>query len=94
MTDQQQRFHAIVHGRVQGVSFRYYTEITANSLGVRGWVRNLSNGTVEVTAEATRPLLDELLRFLHEGPPGARVTSVDLEWTEASNQFKDFRVIG
>jgi acylphosphatase len=87
-----QQLHAIVHGRVQGVSFRYYTLEAAQRQGVAGWVRNLPDGTVEVTAEGTRQQLDSLLAFLHQGPPGARVTQVDVEWRRATGQFRDFRV--
>ena len=92
MPDDQQQLHAIVHGRVQGVSFRYYTLQAAERHAVAGWVRNLPDGTVEVTAEGTRQQLDALLGFLRQGPPGARVTQVDVEWRRFTGQFKDFRV--
>ena len=87
-----ERLHAIITGRVQGVSFRYYTQQTAQSLGVRGWVRNLPDGTVETLAEADREVLEAFLRFLHEGSPDARVDAVDVTWTEADGSFTDFRV--
>ncbi len=92
MPDDHQQLHAVVHGRVQGVSFRFYTVEAAQRYHVTGWVRNLSDGTVEVTAEGTRQQLDQLLSFLRQGPPGARVTQVDVEWHPATGQFKDFRV--
>lgn len=61
---------------VQGVGFRWYIQTRASSLGVRGWTRNLDDGTVEVVgmaAEATLLSLDEIVR---RGPPGANVTTV------------------
>jgi acylphosphatase len=63
-TDTRQRLHAIVHGHVQGVSFRFYTVEVAMHLQITGWVRNLANGGVEVMAEGTRQELDDLLAFL------------------------------
>lgn len=89
---EEQQLHAIVHGQVQGVSFRYYTVYAANEYQLVGWVRNLPDGTVEVTAEGPRPNLDRLLEFLHRGPPGAHVTAVDIKWLPASGQFTEFRV--
>ncbi len=86
------RLHAIVHGRVQGVSFRYYTRRRAGELGLRGYVRNLGDGTVEVVAEGPRPALDRLLSFLHTGPPAAIVTQVDVHWAAPTGEFSRFEV--
>ncbi len=74
------RAHAIVTGRVQGVGFRYTTVDAARRLGVHGWVRNRADGSVEVLAEGERPAVEDLVRFLHRGPPGAWVQDVDLRW--------------
>lgn len=83
---------AVVHGRVQGVSFRYYTTEEARRLGVTGWVMNRYDRTVEVTAEGTQTQLQALLHFLHRGPPSAEVTRVDVEWVEASGAFDGFQI--
>lgn len=91
MSDQR-RLHAIVHGRVQGVSFRYYTTTAAQRLGVSGWVLNHPERTVEVTAEGTQAQLEALLDFLHRGPPEAEVTQVEVEWSAASGEFQGFTV--
>jgi acylphosphatase len=88
----QARLHAIVHGRVQGVSFRYYTIQAANRLGLTGWVANRWDGTVETVAEGPRHALDELLAFLHRGPPSAWVERVDTNWQAPTGEFKDFKV--
>lgn len=87
-----QRLHAIVDGRVQGVSFRYYTVQRAGELGVVGWVRNRFDGTVEVVAEGFRGQLDKLAAWLHRGSPSAMVTSVDIRWLPATEEFSGFRV--
>ncbi len=82
--------HAIVRGRVQGVSFRYYTLLRAHELNLRGWVRNLPDGTVEVLAEGSQTQLDQLTVFLDTGPVGARVDGVAINWQQATGQFTDF----
>lgn len=89
---EQKRLHAVVHGRVQGVSFRYYTQQTAQKLNIVGWVRNNSDGTVEVTAEGSVEQLQQLLDFLHQGSPAAQVEAVDVIWYNARGEFNDFRV--
>lgn len=86
------RFHAIVKGYVQGVGFRYYVLDAAVPLGVSGWVRNLWNGDVEVTAEGEREALDKLLAVLRRGPRAAHVSGVDIEWGDFTGEFKSFSV--
>ncbi len=86
------RLHARIHGLVQGVYFRDTTRQTARSLGLTGWVRNLPNGSVEVTAEGLRPALESLLDFLRVGPAQARVEQVDSEWEAATGEFTGFHV--
>ncbi len=83
---------AIVHGRVQGVNFRYYTQRRASELNLTGCVRNLWDGTVEVVAEGPRGALEELLAFLRVGPRAAFVTQVDIEWSTPSDAFQRFEV--
>lgn len=91
MSDHEQ-LHALVHGWVQGVNFRYFTLMLAEELGLTGWVRNLPDRTVEVVAEGPRAALESLLAHLNEGPPAARVLNVDADWREASGQFRDFQI--
>ena len=66
-----------VTGEVVGVGFRAATVSRARELGVQGWVRNGDGGTVLVHAEGAAGALEELLGFLREGPPGARVTTAE-----------------
>ena len=69
--------HALVRGRVQGVGFRWFVRQRARELGVRGWVRNRSDGSVEVQADGESAALEALRASLAAGPPGAHVTAVD-----------------
>lgn len=91
MSEEQKRLHAIVHGMVQGVSFRYYTTKKAREIGLTGWVQNLADGTVEVTAEGTKNQLQLLEKWLLHGPPSARVEEVYIEWEDATGEFSEFR---
>ena len=86
------QLHAVVHGRVQGVNFRYYTVREASTLGLTGWVRNRPDGTVEVLAEGPRARLQQLEAFLHHGPPSALVTGVEASWGPASGSYHTFKV--
>lgn len=86
------RFRAIVRGRVQGVSFRYYTLEMARELGVLGFVRNRWDGTVEIVAEGQEASARRLVTWLHTGPRWARVEDVDVTWEDPIGEFKQFEV--
>ncbi|XPV76777.1 MAG: acylphosphatase [Desulfovibrio sp.] len=70
-------FHCTISGRVQGVAFRYYTQQHAQSVGVTGYVRNLSDGRVETAATGTRDQLRSFHIWLHSGSPAALVSTVE-----------------
>jgi acylphosphatase len=76
------RAHVYVSGLVQGVSFRWYAIQHARSKGVGGWVRNLPDGRVEAVFEGAADAVEAMVRWCHEGPSSARVTSVDVAWEE------------
>ncbi len=82
----------IVHGRVQGVGFRFATLHEARRLGLGGTVRNLADGTVEIRAEGERAKLAMLAAWAHQGPRGARVTKVEEEWSEYGGNWQGFEV--
>lgn len=86
------RLHATVHGRVQGVSFRYYTLQRARELCLAGYVRNQWDGAVEVVAEGRPADLEALLAFLRIGPRAALVTEVDARWPAPTGAFDRFEV--
>jgi acylphosphatase len=87
-----ERLHAIVYGRVQGVSFRFYTRDEADALGLTGWVANRDDGSVEVVAEGPRAMLDRLAAWLQHGPPTARVTNVQIDFLPPIDQFDRFTI--
>jgi acylphosphatase len=84
--------HATVEGRVQGVGYRAFVEQVTYELGLKGWVRNRWNGSVEVVAEGERPALDKLLAALQRGPRAASVANVQVEWQPATGEFSRFSV--
>jgi len=77
---------------VQGVFFRYETQMRARRLGVKGWVRNLSDGRVEAVFEGDREKIEEMLEFCKRGPPGAQVTNLTVKWEEPTGEFSDFEI--
>ena len=85
-------FRAIVRGRVQGVSFRYYTLLEAEQLGVVGVVKNRWDGTVEVVGEGEDDTVRKLLAWLYHGPRWARVEGVEVEWMDPAGVFERFEV--
>jgi acylphosphatase len=86
------RVHAIVTGRVQGVSFRATTASQARQLGVVGWVRNLSDGSVELEAQGADDRIAALLAWCEHGPPAARVDRVDVRELDATTGESAFAV--
>ena len=86
------RVHLFVSGRVQGVFFRANTRDKANELGVKGWVRNLPDGRVEVVAEGKKPALERLIEFCRKGPEGAKVENIQIEWEEPRDEFETFEI--
>ncbi len=86
------RVHLMISGQVQGVFFRTNTRHTANELGLKGWVRNLPNGMVEVLAEGRKPSLDKLIEFCRNGPSGANVENIEIKWEKPSYEFDNFEV--
>lgn len=86
------RVHLLVSGRVQGVSFRAYTMREATSPGLKGWVRNLPDGTVEILAEGPFQKLEQLILWAHRGPSLARVDHVQANYQEPTGEFAGFSV--
>ena len=90
MSEEASKLHVTVHGRVQGVGFRYFVSRAVEGRPITGWVRNRPDGSVEVVAEGPRPTLEWLLAALHSGPRAAYVTRVDASWSQATNEFARF----
>lgn len=83
------QLRAVVHGRVQNVSFRAYASDEARKLRLSGWVRNEADGTVQVNAVGPRSALDALLAWLWQGSPLAGVTQVEYIFQDIENETFD-----
>jgi len=91
-TPERRRIRALVQGRVRGVNFRHATLEKARSLGLDGYVANRWDGSVEVVAEGREDAIEALLRWLHSGPPLARVSRVQTYWQAPHNDLNGFMV--
>lgn len=86
------RLVAIVHGRVQGVGFRWFVQRRASRLGLTGWVANTADGAVEVVAEGGSGALEELVGALRDGPGAASVQDVNVRYEPARGGLSGFVV--
>lgn len=84
----------VVRGRVQGVGFRWFVEREARALGISGWVRNNSDGSVEVLASGTREQLSGLRSRLQQGPRASRVDNVEEADAKPVAGLNTFRIEG
>ncbi len=94
MTDgnELQRVHVWVKGLVQGVGFRAHVQYSARQIGVTGWVRNVGDDIVEAVGEGEREQLDRLVDAMKRGPRGAQVDESNVEWQNATGEFRDFQL--
>ena len=86
------RAHILVAGLVQGVGFRAFAARTATRLDLVGGVRNLDDGQVELDVEGRRTVIETLIRELKTGPPAARVTKMEMEWSSAIGRYSHFSI--
>lgn len=86
------RAHILVSGRVQGVFFRSETRDEAVKKNVSGWVKNMPDGRVEAVFEGEKENVEKMIEFCKMGPPGARVTKVDVHWENFTGEFKNFTI--
>jgi len=83
--------HVFISGRVQGVGYRFSTQDIAGVVGVQGWVRNLPDGRVEAVFEGTPQQVEEMIRWCRQGPPGASVADVLVEYGQSAG-LKRFEI--
>ena len=88
----KKQVHLIISGMVQGVFFRASASGIARSLKLNGFIRNLSNGNVEVCVEGEEEALKKMLEWCRKGPPGARVEHVEIQRSESADRFEGFQV--
>lgn len=86
------RVRAVISGRVQGVFFRLETKKAADRYGVFGWVKNQRDGTVAALFEGSKDNVNSILWWCKQGPPIAKVHSVDIKWEEYKGEFNSFKI--
>jgi acylphosphatase len=84
--------HVVASGLVQGVFYRATTRDTARAAGVRGYVRNLPDGRVEAVLQGDRARIEQVIAFMRDGPPGARVTDIAVSWRPRKETYEGFFV--
>lgn len=80
----------VIHGRVQGVFYRGWSMETARDLGLRGWVRNRSDGTVEALLQGETPAIERFIDMARAGPPAARVDRIEAQPVEPDESLELF----
>lgn len=81
-----------IHGKVQGVGFRFFATRVARRLGLKGWIQNLRDGSVAAMVEGEAEKIDEWIEEIREGPRYAEVTRIDQQRKDFSGTFGDFDV--
>jgi acylphosphatase len=84
--------HIRIHGKVQGVGFRFFATRVARRLGLKGWIQNMRDSSVEALIEGEAAAIDEWIEEIREGPRYAEVTKIDQESKDFSGRLADFDV--
>ncbi len=90
--EDKKRLHVVIKGRVQGVCYRLETQKAARRFGVKGWVRNLPDGSVEAVFEGDARAVEQLVDWCRQGPPLALVTDIQIEPQEYKGEFSGFEI--
>ena len=88
----QTRALIAIHGHVQGVGFRFFTQQSAQQLNLAGWVRNQNDGSVELTAEGEKNNIENLLQTLKDKHPWAKVNAIKIDWQPYTGEFRAFNI--
>lgn len=81
-----------IHGKVQGVSYRYNTKKQAQKHNIKGWVKNQKDGTVKIKAQANKEKLKKLIQWCKKGPTRAQVQKIEKEWKKPQKEYKKFKI--
>jgi len=84
------RAHVFISGRVQGVFYRTSTKNMAEQLGLKGWVKNTSDGRVEALFEGDETAVKDMISWCNKGPRSAEVSDVTVDYTKFLGEFEDF----
>jgi acylphosphatase len=85
--------HVVIRGRVQGVAFRHSLKRQATWNNIRGWVRNLPDGSVEALFQGQEAEIEKILKWCKKGPPSAGVEEVEVVWREPSSSLTSFEIV-
>ena len=86
------RIRILIEGRLQGMNFRYHTQQQGQKLGLSGFVRNLSDGRIEIDAQGDDESIEQMLAWCQEGPQSAQLKSILFRYDEPSEHISDFIV--
>ena len=86
------RAYLIIHGIVQGVFFRANVKKKALELGLKGYAKNMKDGTVEIVVEGSEDKLNELIDFCRNSPGASAVSKIDAKIESSKNEFLDFEI--
>lgn len=86
------RIHLFYSGYVQGVGFRFSVKRIALSLGLKGWVKNLRNGNVEIVAQGEKNSLEDFVNQIRKSSLKRYIKNVEINWEEASGEFNNFEI--
>ena len=87
-----QKINIKISGDVQGVLYRYSAVEKAQELGLFGWVKNTSNGRVEVVAEGSKDSLEEFIKWCRQGPSFAKVNNIEVSWEKYKGEYATFEI--
>ena len=85
--------YILVHGRVQGVNFRYFAQQNAEGLSIQGYVKNLPDGGVEIVAEGDEATLNRFVTILWKCPPAAKVDAIIVEEHPFGGEYTSFSIL-
>lgn len=82
-----------IYGLVQGVALRYLTQEKAKDLALVGYVRNMSNGSVEIRAYGKEESVEEFINWLKSSPGSSQITDLKIKREKPDNSFKEFQIL-
>jgi acylphosphatase len=86
------RVHLKIHGKVQNVGFRFFTNRKAAASGLTGWIKNANDNQVEIVMEGDKRKIEECIKSCHQGPLFSKVEKIEVEWQKPTGEFKCFEV--
>jgi len=92
MVSEKIRAYIYISGRVQGVFFRENTRRLAETLGIKGWIKNLVDGRVEAVFEGEKENVQKIIDLTKKGPDSAKVDNFEIKWENYKGEFENFEI--